>query len=715
MQPIHPESTDSDPPHGSDQADRVRKHRVVEKLLSAFKGWQVVPVFIIAVYLFLGIFGTSLAPFDPNRGTVSDRLCPPLAIDALTTAQYPASSSADCSAENILGTDHNGRDIFSRMLHGTRTSLLVVLPSVVIGTVIGAIVGAAINGWRPKPRFICYLIASVTIVPFGILLLAEPYALYVFGMFASAGDGVDWSALTSFSCASAVITLAIVAVAYRFDNSCRVGWPNYLDVEFSIHSYCRRFHAQIANLGPWIVFAGIASAALVFLRSGTTSLQTAAITWAYEPDYLFEHIGMFAPFVPTVLIPIAFVSLATWWGVRHVLGRLNPAQSTAPTTDYDAEVSSEDRLPGVSAPTEDNLDQLQSQTDDPERTETSPDVTPRNKILRWLPIVVAIVTAIVVIRFAVAEAVPIVRELVQDPSDGYQSAWSQTVQGRGEAITCANELSSRLMTLWSVPREQLDIDASQRCLDLYFQYRNAPSHRFTIDYALQFLPQTLTLALVAAIVSALMWNVSTASSRRIRLVIGICVLLTTLTGLTMTFGYAAWALAILQWFDPVDLVLHDTGIALSRALNVIRDFSVALGITYVTIAVLKPTIRFGKPLTKLEVFENWASWLIPCALLTSALLILFHYRFPVNLLFTDNSLGVIADPTPEQTYISTGLPIRNWLWTYWFAAIGYAAIVFAFIYAAVWGFRRYVRTDADSVGPTPAFNPNSPSQDADSI
>ena len=76
-------------------------------------------------------------------------------------------------------------------------------------------------------------------------------------------------------------------------------------------------------------------------------------------------------------------------------------------------------------------------------------------------------------------------------------------------------------------------------------------------------------------------------------------------------------------------------------------------------------------------------------LLTAGLLAVFHYRFPANLLFIDHTLAVIVDPTENEIYISTGLPIRNWLWTYWFALIGYATIVFAFFYAAISGFRRF--------------------------
>ena len=709
MRPVNSQHTDPEPAVGDDGHPGANRRSVVKSALKGLKGWQVVPAIVIALYLFFGIFGPILAPFEPNKGTIADRLCPPLAIDALTTAQYPASRSTDCSTANILGTDHNGKDIFSRMLHGARTSFLVVGPSVIIGVVVGAVVGAVINGWRARARMVAYLIVGVSIVPFAIFLLSEPHTLYVFGLFMSASDGMDWSALTAFSSASGVVTLALIAVAYRYDDVCRSGWSANVNADFPIHSFCRKLHTQIVVLAPWIVLATIGSAALIFLRSGTTSLQTAAIRWAYEPDYLFEHIGMLGPFVPMVLIPIALVSLATWWVVHHLLGRFKSNSIPTPSADYDVEVDSEENSTGNSGAIEEDSARSKIQTFENEAPETSIDAELSLKRQRWLLTIVTIVTAIVVIRFGIAEAVPIVRELAQDWTGDYQSALAHSIQGRQEAIECANELSSRLRTLRSLPAEQPEINAGQRCLDLYFQHRNAPTHRFTFDSALQFVPQTLTLALLGAIVSAAIWTATLASTNTPRRVVGICFALVALIGLTMTFGYPAWLLVASRWFDTVDLALNYKGLAISRAVNIVRDFSVALGISYLTIAIAKPLIRFERAMPKIDILSKWATLFIPCILLSSGLLILFHYRFPANLLLFDDYLGVIADPSEDQTYFSTGLPIRNWIWTYWFALIGYAAIVFSFFAAAIWGFRRYVRSDLNGVDSTPV-NPDNPSQ-----
>ena len=58
----------------------------------------------------------------------------PIATDAAYTLGQP-------TAEHWLGTDHLGRDIYSRIVHGAWVSLLVGLGSTLLGSVLGGIIG----------------------------------------------------------------------------------------------------------------------------------------------------------------------------------------------------------------------------------------------------------------------------------------------------------------------------------------------------------------------------------------------------------------------------------------------------------------------------------------------------------------------------------------------------------------------------------------------
>ncbi|MBM3522763.1 MAG: ABC transporter permease [Alphaproteobacteria bacterium] len=86
---------------------------------------------IVVVLLLMAAFAPLIATHDPLAQSLDHRLRPP-------------------SATNWFGTDALGRDIFSRVVHGTRITLVVVLFVVVtvgpLGLLIGATAGYA-GGW----------------------------------------------------------------------------------------------------------------------------------------------------------------------------------------------------------------------------------------------------------------------------------------------------------------------------------------------------------------------------------------------------------------------------------------------------------------------------------------------------------------------------------------------------------------------------------------
>lgn len=78
--------------------------------------------FLVLVLIFLAIFGPSLAPYDPIEINFREKLKAP-------------------SATHWFGTDEAGRDIFSRILHGTRISLRVAVIIVLIASSVGVTLG----------------------------------------------------------------------------------------------------------------------------------------------------------------------------------------------------------------------------------------------------------------------------------------------------------------------------------------------------------------------------------------------------------------------------------------------------------------------------------------------------------------------------------------------------------------------------------------------
>ena len=78
-----------------------------------------------------------LAPYDPEVGTLAARFRPP-------------AWQAGGSVEYLLGTDHLGRDVLSRLIFGARVSMVVGFTAVIVAGVIGTVLGIIsgyLGGW----------------------------------------------------------------------------------------------------------------------------------------------------------------------------------------------------------------------------------------------------------------------------------------------------------------------------------------------------------------------------------------------------------------------------------------------------------------------------------------------------------------------------------------------------------------------------------------
>jgi len=87
-------------------------------------------VTIVTAVILIALSAPLIAPHDPYHQDLMNRLVPPV-------------WDARGSWEHIFGTDHLGRDYFSRLIYGARISLLIGIGAALISGVIGTFLGVA--------------------------------------------------------------------------------------------------------------------------------------------------------------------------------------------------------------------------------------------------------------------------------------------------------------------------------------------------------------------------------------------------------------------------------------------------------------------------------------------------------------------------------------------------------------------------------------------
>ncbi|MGH8060164.1 MAG: ABC transporter permease, partial [Candidatus Entotheonellia bacterium] len=98
------------------------------KTAAWLRGAPIIPLFIMAVLVFTGVFADFLAPHNPEVGNLRLRYRPPVWQER-------------GSWEFVLGTDHMGRDELSRLIFGSRISLVVGIMGVLVAGSIGTLLG----------------------------------------------------------------------------------------------------------------------------------------------------------------------------------------------------------------------------------------------------------------------------------------------------------------------------------------------------------------------------------------------------------------------------------------------------------------------------------------------------------------------------------------------------------------------------------------------
>ncbi|WP_127105659.1 ABC transporter permease [Pararhodobacter zhoushanensis] len=165
-----------DAPASRLQANLGRAYDVTRRLLR--NPLAALGVAILTVLIVCAAFAPWIAPYSPIGQDLGARLMPP-------------------SATNWMGTDELGRDIFSRVVHGARLTLLIVGMVAVISAPLGLILGAVsgyFGGWTDR------VLMGITDV-----FLSMPKLILALAFVAALGPGIE----------NAIIAIAITA------------WPPY--------------------------------------------------------------------------------------------------------------------------------------------------------------------------------------------------------------------------------------------------------------------------------------------------------------------------------------------------------------------------------------------------------------------------------------------------------------------------------------------------------
>ena len=130
-------------------------------------------LFLFIALVFIGVFANLFADYE------ADAILQNMQIRNKTP-----------TAEHIFGTDHYGRDIFARVIFGTRISLFLGILTILVSLSVGSIIGAVAGYYGGKVDNILMRIMDV--------FMAIPSILLAISIVAALGNGI-WNLLLALS------------------------------------------------------------------------------------------------------------------------------------------------------------------------------------------------------------------------------------------------------------------------------------------------------------------------------------------------------------------------------------------------------------------------------------------------------------------------------------------------------------------------------------
>jgi peptide/nickel transport system permease protein len=227
---------------------------------------------IVSLFILIGMIGPALAPHDPNRQELTRMMKEPQGLGAV----------------NTLGTDNLGRDIFSRIIHGARVSLLVAFAVVFVSGFIGVSLGAISGYFGGKVDFMIQKLVEV--------VWAFPPLLLGITIMAFLGQGL--------------FNLILALVAQRWIPYCRVVRAQALSLRERDFVVAAR--GLGASQGQVIMRHIIPNLIQTSLVIGTFAMASAIIS---EASLSFLGVGV-PPEIPTwgTMLADARIYISTaWW------------------------------------------------------------------------------------------------------------------------------------------------------------------------------------------------------------------------------------------------------------------------------------------------------------------------------------------------------------------------------------------------------------------
>jgi peptide/nickel transport system permease protein len=200
-----------------------------------------------------------LAPFDPTLQAVSDRLKPPGWRDP-------------DGQVHLLGTDHLGRDILSRLIYGARISLVIGLSAVALAGTLGTLIGLVAGYRGGRVDDLCMRLTDT--------MLAMPFILLALAVIAVLGPSlrniIFVLGITSWVSYARIVRAEVLTLRTR----------EFIAATLALGSSGRRivFQHLLPNvLTPVIVIATLEVARMIILESALSFLglgvQPPTPTW----------------------------------------------------------------------------------------------------------------------------------------------------------------------------------------------------------------------------------------------------------------------------------------------------------------------------------------------------------------------------------------------------------------------------------------------------